>query len=109
MTRHQEQIEVATFNGKTDILVKADFAAVAQLQASHTTTCEWPTSAHENVALVLHSLLPLQSFGAPRQVTCDIWGTWSDAKQDEEFVTCAWASDDDDTQRRLSSEIQRQE
>ena len=101
MTRHQEQIEVAILNGKTDILVKADFAAVAQLQASHTTTCEWPTSAHENVALVLHSLLPLQSFGAPRQVTCDIWGTWSDAKQDEEFVTCAWASDDNDTQRRL--------
>ena len=63
MTRHQEQMEVATFNGKTDILVKADFAAVAQLQASHTTTCEWPTGAHENVALVLHSLLPFNRLG----------------------------------------------
>ena len=85
MTRHQEQLEVATFNAQTDILVKTDFAAVAQLQAGHTKTCEWPTSAHENVALVLHSPQPLKSFGAPRQVTCDIWRTWSDAKQNEEF------------------------
>jgi hypothetical protein len=85
MTRHQEQLEVATFDGNTEILIKTDFAAVATLKASHLTTCEWPTTAHENVALVLHSPQPLRTFGAPRQVTCDIWRTWSDAKQNEEF------------------------
>lgn len=60
MTRHQHLLHIATFNGIKEIVVLTDFAAVALLQASRTTTCEWPTSAHENVALVLHSPERLQ-------------------------------------------------
>jgi hypothetical protein len=85
MTRHQEHLEIATFDGDTEILVKTDFAAAAKLQASHTTTCERPTTAYENVAMVLHTPQPLTRFGSPRQVTCDIWRTWSNANQNEEF------------------------
>ena len=85
MTRHQEQLDVATFNGRHEIIVKTDFAAAAKLQASHTATCERPTTAHRDVALVLHSPQPLSGYGAPRQVTCDIWRAWSDAKGSAEF------------------------
>lgn len=34
MTKHQELLDVATFNGETAIIVKTDFAATAKLQVS---------------------------------------------------------------------------
>ena len=83
-TRHMELLDIATVD-KKDIVVKTDFAAAAVLKASHTETCEIPTTAHECVAMVLHSPQPLTQFGVPRQVTCDIWRVWSDAKGNEEF------------------------
>ena len=45
MTRHQEKLDVQTFDGATDIVVKSDFAAAAELKAKFTRTCEWPTTA----------------------------------------------------------------
>lgn len=85
MTTHQEKLDVATFDGETAIIVKTDFAAAAMLQASYTATCEWPTTAQQCVALVLHSPQPLVQHGAPRAVKCDHWRAWSSTKPGEQF------------------------
>ena len=84
MTRHQEDLDVGTFNAETTVMAKTDFAANAELQAQHTRTCEQPTSASQDVALVIHS--PKESVnGKPREVVCDYWRAWSNAKPSSQF------------------------
>ena len=103
MARHQEKLDVATFDGNSTIIVKTDFAAAAKLQvsllhrlfvclwrfdaiqAAYTSTCEWPTTANQCVALVIHSPQCLKKAGTPREVICDHWRAWSDAKPGEQF------------------------
>ena len=60
MVAWMEKLDIATFKGDEEILVKTDFAAAALLRASHSQTCEWPTTANECVAMVLHSPAPLK-------------------------------------------------
>ena len=57
------------------------YLAVAELKAKYNVTCEWPTTANECVALVLHSPGAC-SPGKPRPVVCDYWRAWSNAKPD---------------------------
>ena len=85
MTKHMQHLDVATFDGNTAIVVMSDFAAAAKLQAAYTATCEWPTTANQCVALVLHSPSALEGNGKPRKVKCDYWRAWSDAKAGEQF------------------------
>jgi hypothetical protein len=82
MTAHQEALDVATFNGETAIVVKADFAATVEIKQENQATCEYGTHANLFVALVLHSPEPLccAEPGAARPVKCDIWRVFSNAK-----------------------------
>ena len=54
-TKHQEELDIATFDGDTEIVIRADFAAQYQMKASHNICCDNPTTANQLVVLVLHS------------------------------------------------------
>jgi hypothetical protein len=86
MSFWQEKLDVATFPDD-DIIVKTDFAAAAELAAKWTSTCEWPTSAQQDVALVLHSpgKLDRNKPGQPRPVKCDYVRAFSNAKPSYQF------------------------
>jgi hypothetical protein len=84
MTRQQEKLDVQTFDGTTDIVVKTDFAAAAELKAQYTATCEWPTTAQQCVAIVLHSPGICRP-GEERLVKTDYWRAWSSAKPSAVF------------------------
>ena len=53
MTTHLGKLHVATFDGITTIMVKADFAATVILKAEYMATCEFGRSTNMYVALVL--------------------------------------------------------
>ena len=55
LTRLMQKLDVATFNGKSTVVMLTDFAASAQLKGAYQRTCEHPTTANEDVAIVLHS------------------------------------------------------
>ena len=55
LTRHILRLDVATFSGADTIIVLTDFAATAKLKGAHMRTCEHPTTANEDVAIVLYS------------------------------------------------------
>ena len=81
MTRHMGHLRVATFDGKTTVLVNADFAATVNLPAEHMATCERGRQTNLWVGLVLHS--PDTSKvepGAEREVICDEWRYFTNAK-----------------------------
>jgi hypothetical protein len=79
MTRQQERLDVATFL-ISEIIIKTDFAATAELKAQYSATCEYPTSASQCVALVVHSPGGAQDIGEERPVQTDYWRAWSSAK-----------------------------
>ena len=76
---HQEQLDTVTFPN-TEIRIKADYAATAELKAKWMKTCEHPTTANQLVVLVLHSPKLRLDNGQPRQVVCDYWRMWTNAK-----------------------------
>jgi hypothetical protein len=69
---------------KATLLVMNLCVAVAELKAKYTATCEWPTTANQCVALVLHSPGACEP-GKPRPVVCDYWRAWSNAKPNTQY------------------------
>jgi len=68
MTRHMGNLRVATFDGLTTIIIKADFAATVELLAEMMATCEFGRSTNLYVALVLHSPVTKDEKGEPLEV-----------------------------------------
>jgi len=74
----QSKLNMATFDGATEILILTDYAAVYKMK--HGTTC------NQLVALVLHS--PSETLpGDERRVQCDYWRFWSNQKGNAEQVS----------------------
>jgi hypothetical protein len=71
----QQQLDVATFDAKTEATVPVDYAATAALNAKYVLTCEFSTTANQLVALVATKPKPLgeSQAGRPRKVVCDYW------------------------------------
>ena len=83
MTKQQGRLRVATFDPKTAIVVKADFAATVELKAEAQATCEFGRHTNMYVALVLHSPTPPgpdAERGAERPVVCDTWRIFTNGK-----------------------------
>ena len=81
----QSKVNIATFDGRTEILVLTDYAAVYEMKGKTSRTCEHGTTCNQLVALVLHSpsaTLP----GEERKVQCDYWRFWSNQKGNAEQV-----------------------
>lgn len=81
----QSKVNIATFDGRTEILVLTDYAAVYEMKGKSLRTCEHGTTCNQLVALVLHSpsaTLP----GEERKVQCDYWRFWSNQKGNAEQV-----------------------
>ena len=51
----QSKVNIATFDGRTEILVLTDYAAVYEMKGKTSRTCEHGTTCNQLVALVLHS------------------------------------------------------
>ena len=79
ITRHQEQLDVATFNGKDTTICKVDFAAKVNLDSEATGCCEFNTTSNLYVALILHSPGEIV-VGEERPVVCDVFRMYTNAK-----------------------------
>jgi hypothetical protein len=85
-TRWQFKLDIATFDGRTSILVLTDFAAVYEMKGKEVGTCEHGISSHQLVALVLFNPGPIASGdGSEREVKCDYWRVWSNQKGNATF------------------------
>ena len=82
----QFKLDVATFDGKHEVLVLTDFAADYEMKGREVGTCEHGISCHQLMALVLHSPGPMaRAEGEERPVICDYWRIWSNKKGDAAF------------------------
>ena len=82
----QSKLNMATFDGATEILILADYAAVYEMKGKDSRTCEHGTTCNQLVALVLHS--PSETLpGDERRVQCDYWRFWSNQKGNAEQVS----------------------
>ena len=73
--KHQSRLNIATFNGESEIVVLTDYAAVYEMKGKQMRTCEHGTTSNQLVALVLHSPSPTTP-GKERDVICDYWRIW---------------------------------
>ena len=81
--KHQFNLDVATFDPVREILLVTDFAAQFPMAGSTVGTCEHSPNASQLVALVLYNPAPeADGGGIQREVQCDYWRTWIDAKGD---------------------------
>jgi len=82
----QSKLNMATFDGATEILILTDYAAVYEMKGKTSRTCEHGTTCNQLVALVLHS--PSETLpGDERRVQCDYWRFWSNQKGNAEQVS----------------------
>lgn len=87
-TDHQAALDNETFNGTYEISVTSDFGATYKMTQEATEKCKYGTTCNQYVSLVLHSPSPrvieTDSMGRkifrPRDVKCDVWRIWSQAK-----------------------------
>ena len=82
----QSKLNMATFDGATEILILADYAAVYEMKGRDSRTCEHGTTCNQLVALVLHSPSETLAHGDERRVQCDYWRFWSNQKGNAEQV-----------------------
>lgn len=76
-TAWQFKLDVATFDGNSEILVLADFANQFTMHGPAMRTCEQGKTCNEYVCLVLHSPGPTEAGGGERPVVCDYIRIWS--------------------------------
>ena len=70
----QSKLNIATFDGATEILVLTDYAAVYEMKGRTMRTCEHGTTCNQLVALVLHS--PSETLpGEERNVVIETLGS----------------------------------
>ena len=82
----QFKLDIATFNGRHEILILTDFAAIYEMKGKEVGNSEHGISSHQLVALVLHSPAPMaRNEGEEREVKCDYWRIWSNKKGDAAF------------------------
>ena len=82
-TKAQFKLDVATFDGETEILALVDYAAVHSMKGHFVATCEFGMTSNQLVILVLHSPKPLVAGSSEeREVTCDYWRFWCNHKGD---------------------------
>lgn len=87
-TDHQLALDNETFNGENEISVTSDFGATYKMTQRATEKCKYGTTCNQYVALVLHSPSPRvpktdsegRKIFSPRDVKCDVWRFWSQAK-----------------------------
>jgi len=77
----QSKLNMATFDGATEILILADYAAVYEMKGRDSRTCEYGTTCNQLVALALHGSSKTLADGDERRVQCDYWRSFGPTRK----------------------------